>query len=453
MNLSSIHENIFNKLGIRELNAMQLATSEYSLPGKLMLLAPTGSGKTVAFTIPLLRSMGAPCGAVQAVVMAPSRELVLQIADIVRTVAGAEYKTTALYGGHAMSEEQRSIEGGVPDIIVATPGRLLDHLRRGGLSLHDVHTLVLDEFDKSLELGFREEMSRVIGRMRGLRTLILTSATRIAEMPEFVDLKGLRELDFTVADAAPAPKLRVHSVASDKKDKLEGLDTLLRYINSEAREGGDEASPKIMVFVNHRESAERVNGFLQREGYPTALYHGGLDQNEREKAVTLFNNGSAPVLVATDLAARGLDIDDVTAVVHYHLPLQPETWTHRNGRTGRMGADGDVYVLLSPEEATPDFIDADLTDAVELPEVAGDVPEASMQTLHINAGKKEKISKGDIAGFFMKQGGLKPDELGAIELKDHQAYVAVPRGRAREIIATLAPHKLKNTRVRITQVK
>ncbi|MDE6277610.1 MAG: DEAD/DEAH box helicase [Muribaculaceae bacterium] len=453
MNLSSIHEKIFHRLGIRELNAMQLATSEFSLPGKLMLLAPTGSGKTVAFTIPLLRSLGAPDGKVQAVVMAPSRELVLQIAEIVRGVAGKEYKTVAFYGGHAMSEEQRSIEGGMPDIIIATPGRLLDHLRRGELSVHDVHTLVLDEFDKSLELGFREEMSRVVGRMRSLKTLILTSATRIAEMPDFVDVKGLRELDFTGGhgSAAPAPHLRVHSVASDKKDKLEGLDALLRYIAEEDSEAGRKT--KAMVFVNHRESAERVSAFLDKQGYRTALYHGGLDQNEREKAVAMFTNGSAPVLVATDLAARGLDIDSVGAVVHYHLPLQPETWTHRNGRTGRMGAEGDVYVLLSPEEATPEFIDEDLTDAIELPPTPGAIPAAPMQTLHINAGKKEKISKGDIAGFFMKQGGLTPGELGMIDLKDHQAYVAVPQGRAREIIAALAPHKLKNTRVRITQVK
>lgn len=451
MTLSEIHEKIFNRLGIRELNPMQLATSEFSLPGKLMLLAPTGSGKTIAFAIPLLRSIGKSSDAVQAVVMAPSRELVLQIAEIIRSIAGDALKTVAFYGGHAMSEEERSIEGRVPDIIVATPGRLLDHLRRGRLSLHEVSTLVLDEFDKSLELGFRDEMSRVIGRMRSLKTLILTSATPIDELPDFVPAKGIRVLDFTTGNAAPAPKLRVHSVASEKKDKLEGLDSLLRYIVAQTPR--DEGAPKTMVFVNHRESAERVYNYLTREGYPAALYHGGLEQADREKAVAMFNNGSAPILVATDLAARGLDVDNVAAIVHYHLPLQPETWTHRNGRTARMGAEGDVYVLLSPEEATPDFIDADLTDAIELPEVPGPRPEAKMQTLHINAGKKEKISKGDIAGFFMKQGGLKPSDLGVIELKDHQAYVAVPAGRGREIIAALAPFKLKNTRVRITQLK
>lgn len=450
MKLSAIHENIFRRLGISSLNAMQLATSEFSLPGKLMLLAPTGSGKTIAFVIPLLKSLKAPSGHVQAVVMAPSRELVLQIAEILRSVAGPEFKTTALYGGHSMLEEQRSIEGGVPDIIAATPGRLLDHLRRGGLSLHEVRTLVLDEFDKSLELGFRDEMSRVYGRMRGVETLILTSATPIAELPEFIPSKGLRELDFRgKGESAPRPRLRVHSVASDKKDKLEGLDALLRHIT--ATGGGEPV--RTMVFVNHRESAERVYNYLRREGYPTALYHGGLEQGDREKAVAMFDNGSAPVLVSTDLGARGLDVEGVGAIVHYHLPLQAETWTHRNGRTARMGAEGDVYVLLAPEEATPEFIDADLSDAIELDDAPGAVPEARTQTLHINAGRKDKISKGDIAGYFMKQAGLRPDELGTIELKDHQAYVAVPAGRGREIIAALAPHKLKNKKVRVTQLR
>lgn len=452
MKLSEIHEKIFHRLGIEALNPMQLATSEFSLPGKLMLLAPTGSGKTVAFIIPLLRSLRRAGGFVQAVVMAPSRELVLQIAEIVRTVAGADYKTVAFYGGHDMAMETRSVEGAVPDIVVATPGRLVDHLRRGTLNLLDVRTLVLDEFDKSLELGFRDEMSRAIRRMPNLDTLILTSATPIAELPDFVPAEGIRVLDFTRdAGAAPAPALRVHSVASDKKDKLEGLDALLRYIADV--QGTEGEAPKTMVFVNHRESAERVYNFLRREGYPAALYHGGLEQGDREKAVAMFNNGSAPILVATDLAARGLDVEGVRAIVHYHLPLQPETWTHRNGRTARMGAEGDVYVLLSPEEATPDFIDSDLTDAIELPAVPAAVPAARWQTLHVNAGKKDKISKGDIAGYFMKQGGLGPGELGAIELKDHQAYVAVPAGRARETIAAVAPFKLKNKRVRVTQLK
>lgn len=451
MKLSEIHEKIFHRLGIKNLNPMQLATSEFSLPGKLMLLAPTGSGKTIAFAIPLLRGMRGPRGYVQAVVMAPSRELVLQITEILRSIAGTDYKVTAFYGGHAMAEEQRSLEGACPDIIVATPGRLLDHLRRSGLQLAEVSTLVLDEFDKCLALGFSDEMSRAMRAMPGIRTLILTSATPMQELPDFVPAEGLRTLDFTASGAeAPAPKLRVHSVASEKKDKLEALDSLLRYISEE--HSGSEA-PRTMVFVNHRESAERIYSYLRRLGYPVALYHGGLEQNDREKAVAMFANGSAPMLVATDLAARGLDVDDVRAIVHYHLPQQSETWVHRNGRTARMGAEGDAYVLLSPEEDTPEFVDADLTDAIELPTTEAPVPVAPMQTLHINAGKKEKISKGDIAGFFIKQGGISAGQLGNIELKDHQAYVAVPAGTGRDLIERLSPHKLKNTRVRISQVK
>lgn len=450
MKLAEIHKRIFERLGIGSLNAMQMATSEFSLPGKLMLLAPTGSGKTIAFLIPLLRGLEAPDNRVQAVVLAPSRELVLQIAEVLRSLLSGDYKSVAFYGGHPFQEEQRSISGGVPDIIVATPGRLLDHLTRKTLTLDRARILVFDEFDKSLELGFQDEMKRIVRDMKNVKTLILTSATEMKDIPGFVDIKGLKTLNFTKdGDAAPVPKLKVHSVASDKKDKLEGLDSLLRYINHESKED----FPKTIVFVNHRESAERVSNYLKTKGYPVTVYHGGNDQNDREKAVATFTAGSTPLMVATDLAARGLDIENVGAIVHYHLPLESETWTHRNGRTARMGADGDVYVLLSPDEDTPEFVDVELTDAIEIPTFEEfDIPKSNIATLHIKAGRKDKISKGDIAGYFMKQGGLTSDELGTIDLKDHQAYVAVPVAKANSLVKTLGPIKLKNKRVRITKV-
>lgn len=452
MKLTDIHSAIFHKLGIAELNPMQLAMSEKSLAQPIMLLAPTGSGKTIAFAIGLLRSLGpAGRGFVQGIVVAPGRELVLQVAEVLRSLgAAAGYKTVAFYGGHSMAEEERSLEGGTPDIIVATPGRLVDHIQRGQVSLHDTLALVLDEYDKSVELGFYEDMRKIVGRMVNMKTLILTSATRSSELPDFLpDKKEIHVLDFVTADgdSAPGPKFRYHTVVSEERDKLRALDTLLRSIASDGQAG------RTMVFVNHRESAERVAGYLQDRDFPVALYHGKLEQTDREKAVAMFNNGSAPIMVCTDLAARGLDVEGggVDAVVHYHMPVTADVWTHRNGRTSRQGAEGDVYIISSEADSPGPFIPRD-APVLELHPDAP-VPEAPMQTLHINAGKKEKISRGDIAGFFLKKGGLEPDELGAIDLKDHCAFVAVRRGLGRKTIENLAPFRLKNTRVRITQVK
>ncbi len=441
MELNLITHNIKSRLGIAELNDMQKAAAAEKLPATLLMLAPTGSGKTLAFALPFLRSLRHPDGKVQGLVLAPSRELVLQIFNIIRPIA-TDYKTVAFYGGHAMSEEVNSLSV-TPDIIIATPGRLLDHIQRGQLSLYDVSTLVVDEYDKCLELGFHDEMRRISGRLKSLRTVILTSATKLSELPEFLDMSALKTLDFTKGKTDTAvPKLDIKRVESPARDKIDTLEALLRTVAS--------SDTKTLVFVNHRESAERVFNLLKKAGFPAGLYHGGLEQLDRERALLMFNNGSTPIHVSTDLGARGLDIADVKSVIHYHLPLTAENWTHRNGRTGRMGAEGDVYVIVSEADNVPEFV---TTDHDYMPPTDGEIPESKWTTLHLNAGKKEKISRGDIAGFLIQKGGLGKDEVGVIDVKDHSSYVAVPRGKARDTIKALEPYKIKNTRVRITQVR
>ncbi len=433
-----LRKRIAQRMGIDTLNAMQEAMEQQALPGKMLLTAPTGSGKTLAFAIPFLKALPEPGRGITGVVIAPTRELVLQVFEVLRVLAAPEYKTVALYGGHSVAEEQGSLAGS-PDIAVATPGRLLDHLRRGHLSVHDTCALVLDEYDKSLELGFHDEMRAIVGRMKKLSTLILTSATSGAELPDFIDATGLTTIDFSQEGK---PGIEILKVASASADKIETLETLLR----------DLQPRKTMVFLNHRDAAERVYEHLERDGFPAALYHGGLEQNMREQALALFENGSATVLVCTDLAARGLDIEGVEAVVHYHLPPTAENWTHRNGRTARMGASGQAYVIVSEADKVPDYVQwHDEYTPSSTPDTP--VQRATLRTLHFNLGKKDKISRGDIAGFLIAKGGLLPAEIGKIALRDHEAYVSVPVEKARDTIKALQPHKIKGQRVRVTQVK
>ncbi len=437
MKESEIISNIKSKLGIAELNAMQLAVKG-AKSAKLILLAPTGSGKTIAFSIALLRSLRPSDGRVQGVVLAPSRELVLQIHDVLRRIA-AGLKTVAFYGGHSMTEEVNSLSQ-TPDIIVATPGRLLDHLQRRTVDIASARALVIDEYDKSLELGFLDEMSKIVRRMGSPATVILTSATELTEMPDFINLNGVETIDCTSGAKAAAPKLNIARIESPARDKADTLIELLRSLSN----------GRVLVFVNHRESAERTQALLVKTGLPAGLYHGGLEQNDREKAVRMLENGSLPILVTTDLAARGLDIGGLSAVVHYHMPVSPEAWTHRNGRTARAGASGDVFIITSEADNIPDYV---VWNHDYYPTGKSDNPlRAEYTTLHINAGKKEKISRGDVVGYLCQKGGITADKIGKIDVSDHQTLVAVAADCADALLRTLANEKIKGQRVRVTKV-
>lgn len=422
---------------MENLNPMQKAVMQ-ARADRIVLLAPTGSGKTLAFAVPMIERLGSPDGHVQVLVMAPSRELVIQIAEVVRSVA-AGYKVTALYGGHPVAEEVNTLSV-VPDIVVATPGRLLDHILRGTVDVSDVRTLVLDEYDKALELGFHDQMRRIVKRVRRVRYVMLTSATPMEDMPDFIDMSQAKVIDFSSKDDSPRSRMTVCLVKSPMKDKLQELGVLLSSL----------PDGRTIVFVNHRESAERVFRYLRTEGFPVGLYHGGLDQLQREIAIDMLNNGSTPILVSTDLGSRGLDIDSVRSVVHYHIPPSAESWTHRNGRTARVDAGGDVYVLVSDDEKLPGYLDH---DTVYVPDPDNPDPiTARVTTLYFNAGKKEKLSKGDILGFVVKQCGISSSDVGKIVVKDHCALVAVPTDNAAKVIDTARTTKVKGQRVRVTSV-
>lgn len=405
-----------------------------SRPCDLILLSPTGSGKTLAFVLPVLKLLRPSTGRVQAVVVAPSRELVIQIAGIIGAIA-AGFKVTALYGGHKVEDEVNSLSAGT-DIIVATPGRMLDHINRRNIDVLPTRILVLDEFDKSLELGFEKEMKKITGHLKNVSRMILTSATAADVLPQFLQLRDPVTLDFREDNGDLRRRTRVHRVDSDADDKLAALLTLIENLAAEAGEYG-----RCIVFVNHRESAERTCAYLKKNGVPAVLYHGAIDQRCREQAVAMFNNGSRPVMVATDLAARGLDIRGVRSVVHYHQPLTAETYTHRNGRTARVDADGDVFVLVGPEENVKDYIDFDATYYLDPERQA---PESrSFDTIYFSAGKKEKLSRGDIVGFLVKEGGLDAADIGKIDVYDHYALAAVESEKVSGTIANVKGKKIK----------
>lgn len=427
------------KLGIEEINEMQKKMLEASTQSRdIILLSPTGSGKTLAFLFAMLKYLKPSTGRVQAVVVAPSRELVIQLAKVTRTIA-AGYKVSELYGGHKVEDEVNSLAT-TPDIVVATPGRLVDHAHRRNIDLLPARILVLDEFDKTLELGFEEEMEKIMKRLKNLGKIILTSATRADELPEFLKLDNPLTLDFLGENRQLRHRLAMHRVDSDGKDKLMTLYQLLLSLAD-----NDGKIEKTIIFVNHRESAERVAEFLREKSVPVILYHGALDQQKREMALAAFNNGSRPVLVATDLAARGIDIEKVQSVVHYHQALTPEAHTHRNGRTARVDNNGDVYILIGPDESLKEFVD---TDDVYYPDYDNKhISGADCHTLYFGEGKKEKISKGDLLGFLVKEVGITPDDVKKIDVFDHYSLVGVRSDDIKKVISKAKAAKIKKRRV------
>lgn len=435
---------VASRLGISELNPMQRRMLNAASDKRdIVLLSPTGTGKTLAFLLPMLKMLRPSKGQLQAVIIAPSRELVLQIYGVLREISGP-FKVTPLYGGHKVEDEVNSLHAGA-DIAVATPGRLLDHIRRRNIDVVPCRIAVLDEFDKSLELGFEEEMKKIFARLKNLSRIILTSATRMEAIPAFIALKEPLELSYLSDNGELRHRLRVHRVDSDSRDKLQSLLQLLRTLSK------DSPIERTIIFVNHRESADRVAQFLRSKGVDCVEYHGALDQTDREKAVALFNNGSRPVLVATDLAARGLDIESVANVIHYHMPLQPETWTHRNGRTARVDASGDVYLLAGPDEDIPQYVSFDDTFYSD-PEARGNLSSDSA-TVFISAGKKEKLSRGDILGFLCNDGGIPSGEIGKIDVRDHYSLVCLKKEAASALVARGSSFRIKGEKRKVSEVR
>lgn len=430
-------DSILTNLGIEALNEMQQASIEVNREhDNVLLLSATGSGKTLAFLLPILERLQPDNKETQALIIAPSRELALQIESVFKQM-GTGHKITCCYGGHKREIEENNLIQ-APTVIVGTPGRLGDHIRRGSIKLESIETLVLDEFDKSLELGFQEEVEFVIQSLPGLRKRILTSATVAVKIPDFVDFESHTELNFLKEHDSEGKMIEIKSLASPERNKSESLFRLVCYLGNRST----------IVFCNHRDDVEDVSLRLKDKGITNVFYHGGMEQQERESALAKFRNGSSNILVTTDIAARGLDIPNIRYIIHYHLPQTEDIFTHRNGRTARMDASGTVILIIGSGEYLPPYIDENIAK-IELPEHAELPEKPKWVTLFVSAGKKDKINKIDIVGFLSKKGDLKKEDIGLIEVKDFSSFVAVRRSKAGYMLQQVKEERMKNKKVKI----
>lgn len=447
-------KEILSRLNIEALNEMQKATIEaFKKKNDLVLLSPTGSGKTLAVLLPLLDALDkekseAAAGKVKAVILTPSRELALQIENVFKSLK-TPFTAISCYGGRPAMEEHRVMNAVHPDVIIGTPGRMNDHLTKENFSTEEVKTLIIDEFDKSLELGFHDEMQEVISQLPELRKRVLLSATDIDAIPEFVGVaqdRAGRTLPFIKLDYSQVRttegRLSLRIVHSPEKDKLETLYRLLLQLG---------AKPGI-VFVNYRESVERVYNYLKEHKIPCEAFHGGMEQQDRERALYKFSNGTSPILVSTDLAARGLDIEGIEHVIHYHIPVNEETFTHRNGRTARWDASGNAFLILNDAETKPEYIPED-AEEFELSDTPLKPFKSKWATLYIGKGKKDKLSKIDIVGFMHKKGSLAREELGRVDVRDHYSFVAVRRSKVKQLLTLVRGEKIKGMKTIIEEAK
>ena len=396
----------------------------------------------MAYLLPLLLILNPDNHNVQVLILVPSRELALQIDTVFRSM-GTQWKTCCCYGGHPISEEKKSIQGNRPEIIIGTPGRITDHLAKGNFNPETIENFVIDEFDKSLEFGFHEEMAEIIDQLPNLKKRILLSATDAEEIPQFTGLNRTVKLDFLPENSEEREnRIKLMKVMSPAKDKIDTLYNLLCTLGSSS----------CIVFCNHRESVDRVWNLLRDKKIVAERFHGGMEQPDRERSLYKFRNGSSNVLISTDLAARGLDIPEVEHIIHYHLPVNEEAFTHRNGRTARWDATGNSYLILNEEERLPDYIPVDM-EVMILPENPSRPPKSIWATIYIGKGKKDKLSKIDIAGFLYKKGGLSRDDVGAIDVKEHYAFVAVKQNKIKQLLGLIQNEKIKGMKTIIEEAK
>jgi superfamily II DNA/RNA helicase len=433
---------LLSNLKINALNEMQLKTIEtIQIEKELILLSNTGSGKTLAFLIPLLETIDANLkNTIQTLILVPSRELAIQIDSVLKQLQTG-YKISCCYGGHKREIEENNLVQ-PPAILIATAGRLADHIRRNNVNLSAVNFLVLDEFDKILELDFQQEMEFIFNSIPNITTKLLTSATQAIALPDYTKIINPFYLNFISNEPKDESVFYIKTVLSPENDKVDTLFRLLCNLK-------DTSS---IVFCNHRDAVERTHQLLGEKDILSVFYHGGMEQHDREVALCKFRNGTSNVLITTDLASRGLDILNIRNVIHFHIPHTEDSFTHRNGRTARMDASGSVFVIIGPDEEIPAFL-LNSNQQFNLPEKFEIPDKPKWSTMFIAAGKKDKINKIDIVGFLTQKGKLKKDEIGLIEVKDFSAFAAVRKSKIGFAIENVKNEKIKNKKVKIAVAK
>jgi superfamily II DNA/RNA helicase len=429
-------DNTLRSMGIESLNAMQLAFLEANEKDQdLIMLSPTGSGKTLAYLLPVLMSLNPEIQKVQALILVPTRELAQQIEQVWRSM-GTGYKVNTCFGGRPSNGEKRELAI-PPALLIGTPGRLQDHIERGNVEVDDIRTLVLDEFDKSLEMGFTEQMESIISRIPSIQKRILTSATDAVAIPDFTGISNPVKLDFSEKDNS-LKGLQTFLVKGDNNDKFDLLYRLLCHLGNDST----------LVFCNQRDAVEKVSAYLNQRKLANEFFHGKLEQPERERALSKFRNGSCSAFISTDLASRGLDIPEIKNVIHFDIPVRLDEYVHRNGRTARMEAEGLAFSLLAANEELPGFITPNPT-IYSLPLLTVAPPKSEWATIYIGKGKKDKLSKMDVVGFMFKKGQLAREELGMVEVKDYYSYVAVKVNKVKELLRLVSNEKIKNMKTKI----
>lgn len=426
-------QEILEKLNIYALNPMQeQALEAINKNENTILLSPTGTGKTLAFLLPLLEALDPQCKEVQALIVVPSRELAIQIETVVRNM-GSGYKANAIYGGRSIAKDKIELKH-TPAILIGTPGRLADHFEQARFTTKYIKTLVIDEFDISIEVGAGGEMKFIMSYLANVTKRILTSATQGASIPKYLKMEGGKTLNFLTEK--PSSKLEVKTVVSPSANKHNTLVDLLHHVGSE---------PGI-VFCNTKERLEDLSRFLDKKNIAHTCFHGGMEQRDRERALIKLRNGSVSVLIASDLASRGIDIPEMSYIIHYEIPEAIQEYTHRNGRTARVNSKGTAYLIKGDREVFPEFVGKSQTIRIN---AAKEIKPPFWTTLFISGGRKDKISKGDIAGLFFKQGNITKDQLGVIELKQDCAFVAVPASISDALVDKLNNVRLKKKKVRV----
>jgi superfamily II DNA/RNA helicase len=431
-------QEALNTLSFSELKPIQTAMlDQFKTDDQLVLIAPTGSGKTLAFLLPILETL-TNSEVTQAVIIAPARELALQIEQVFKQMKTG-FKINCCYGGHPIRVEKNNLLNS-PQVIVGTPGRIADHLRRGTIDVRTIKTLVLDEFDKAIELGFEKDISAIVDELYSVEKRVLVSATQQenSELPAFTKMPEPKILKF-IGEKRNEGTLSQFYIRAEDNDKLEILKDLVYRVGNE---------PTI-IFCNHREAVERIGELLKINKIPVGIFHGTLKQEHRERELTKLRNGSTNILIATDLAARGIDIPAIKNVIHYQIPLKEDAFIHRNGRTARMDSDGNSFIMLKSDDYIPEFISQDLP-SFDLSKIKTVNLQTKYATVYVGLGRKDKINKVDIVGLFYKKGGLVKDELGKIEVLDYCAFVAVDYAKARQLVQDLKSEKIKKKTLKIS---
>jgi superfamily II DNA/RNA helicase len=411
----------------------QAVVQSFQSDKDFILLSPTGSGKTLAFALLIEQLLDkSQKNGIQVVIVIPTRELALQIESVVRKVSKGQ-KIVCCYGGHDSRSEKKSLID-APTILIGTPGRIIYHLQRQYIQPESIHTLILDEYDKCLELGFQEQLEIITEALGSVKRKILTSATKLGEIPSYFALNEPVTVDFLTSEAIQ-PDILFRKVVSPAQYKLRVLYNLVCSL-------GDK---KILIFCNHRDAVDHISELLDDRDLIHDVFHGGLEQRDRELSLLKFRNNSNRILITTDLAARGLDIPEIDTIIHYQLPAKEDVFTHRNGRTARMHAKGEVVLMLKPDDNFP-YLPAD-TEEIQLDEYPLP-PNTPYATLYTPVGRKDKINKIDIVGYLLGSKELSKDDIGLIEIKDKEAFVAVRREVASKIIKEYSDGKIKGKKVK-----